>query len=212
MRGTVLVIHGWTSEASFMTAFAEPIRRAGFRTVLFDCPAHGKSGERHTTLIDCARAAHAVANRYGPIFAIVAHSFGSLVSLLVAEGGPPVPGPIPVEKVVLVAAPNRLSEVTGNFSRSIGLTRAAQRAYERHLERIGHRPLDHFTCARLLKATGRPAVLLHARDDDEVPIRNAEEIAAECPNAELVAFAGFGHRKILYAPPVIRTAVAFLVR
>ena len=29
--GTVLVVHGWTGEASFMTAVAEPIRRAGYR-------------------------------------------------------------------------------------------------------------------------------------------------------------------------------------
>lgn len=34
--GTVLVVHGWTGEASFMTALAEPIRRAGYRVVLFD--------------------------------------------------------------------------------------------------------------------------------------------------------------------------------
>src|SRR5690348_873132 len=36
--GTVLVVHGWTGEASFMTAIAEPIRRMGFRVVLFDLP------------------------------------------------------------------------------------------------------------------------------------------------------------------------------
>lgn len=211
-RGTVLVVHGWTSEASFMTAFAEPIRRAGFRVVLMDCPAHGKSGERHATLVDCARAAHAVARHYGPIYAFVAHSFGSQVALLIAEGGAPMPSAIPVERVVLVAAPNALAEVTGNFARSLQLTDAARRAYERHLERVGHRSIATFTTAHLLRAVARPALLLHARDDHEVPIHNAEQIVAACPTAELVTFDGFGHRKILYAPPAIRAAVSFLTR
>src|SRR5919204_6145133 len=42
-RGTVLLVHGWTSEASFMTAFIEPLRRSGLRVIAFDFPAHGLS-------------------------------------------------------------------------------------------------------------------------------------------------------------------------
>ncbi len=211
-RGTVIVVHGWTSEASFMTALAEPIRRAGWRTVLFDCPAHGLSAGRRTNLVDCARATLAVAEAFQPVHAFVTHSFGSLVALLVAEGGPPMPRRVVPDRFVMVAAPNRMRDVTAHFGRHIGLGTAAQRVYEHHLERIGHRPLDGFRSDRLLRATGRPALLLHAPDDHEVPIRNAEAIAAANPQADLLAFDGLGHRKILYAPPPIRAAVAFLGR
>lgn len=210
VRGTVVVVHGWTSEASFMTALAEPIRRAGWRTVLFDCPGHGLSAGRRTNLVECARATLAVAEAFAPVHAFVTHSFGSLVALLVAEGGPPMPRRVAVDRLVLVAAPNRLSEVTAHFGRHIGLGAVAQRVYERHLERIGHRPLAGFESAAMLRAVGRPALVVHARDDYEVPFRNAEEIVGACPTAELAAFDGLGHRKILYASPPIRAAVAFL--
>lgn len=210
--GTVLVVHGWTSEAAFMTGFAEPIRRSGYRVVLFDCPAHGLSPGRLTNLVECAQATLAVGRHFGPAHAVLAHSFGTLVSLLAAEGGKPMAGRLVARRFIFVAGPNRLTEVTGSFGAGLGLTRAGQRAYERRLERVGRRRLDGFTAAKLLQAVKRPALVLHARDDEDVPFRNAEEIAASGANVELVAFDGLGHRRILYAPPAIRAALSFLAK
>lgn len=209
---TVLIAHGWTSESSFMTVFAEPIRRAGFRVVLFDQPAHGFSNAKHASLIDCARALLEVAEVLGPIRHVVAHSMGGLAALLVGEGGPPMARAYPFDRYVLVACPNAFTTVTAEFGDGLGLPPAAQRVYERHLERIAHRSLESFNGAGLLKATGRPCLILHARDDEEVAYSCAEEIAAHCPLAEVQGFDNLGHRKILFAPHVIRAAVAFLTR
>jgi pimeloyl-ACP methyl ester carboxylesterase len=212
VHGTVLIAHGWTSEASFMTAIAEPIRRAGFRVVLFDLPAHGLSSEGSTHLIDCARATSYVARAVGPLHAIVAHSFGGMISLVAAEGLSPLPGPIEVPRVALIASPNRLTRVTSDFSRHWGLTYAGQREFERRLERVGGRPLQSFTIVNLLRATGCKALIIHDRDDRDVLFDSAEEISAEMDTAELVAFSGFGHRNVLFAPPVIRAVASYLVR
>lgn len=206
-RGVVLLVHGWTSEAAFMMAFVEPLRRSGLRVVAFDFPAHGHSPGRRTNLADCARAMLGVAERYGPIDATVAHSFGGLVSLLVAEGGAPLPHAHPIGRFVLLACPNRLSDVTRDFGRALSLNAKAQRAYERHLERVGHRPVATFSAAELLGKVAVPTLVIHANDDREVPIRNAEEISAACPTARLVSFDGLGHRMILYAPPVTRAVM-----
>ena len=207
---TVLVAHGWTSESSFMTVFAEPIRRAGYRIVMFDQPAHGKSDGEHASLIDCAHALLEVAEALGPVKHVVAHSMGCLAALLVGEGGPPMPRKIDFERYVLVACPNQFTTVTREFGEGLGLNEAAQRQYERQLERIAHRSIPSFNGANFLRATGRPALLIHARDDTEVNFRCAEEIAAACPRAELLAFDGLGHRMVLYATPAARAAVAFL--
>jgi pimeloyl-ACP methyl ester carboxylesterase len=210
-RGTILVAHGWTGEASFMTAIAEPIRRAGFRVVLFDLPAHGLSGGGSTNLIDCARATAYVARAVGDIEAIVAHSFGGMISLVAAEGLAPMPGSIEVPRVVLVACPNRLSQVTSDFSRHWGLSQAGQQAFEKRLERVGGRPIAHFAIVKLLRSMRSNVLVIHDRDDDDVSFESAEEIAEGAERAELVAFRGFGHRDILFAPPVMRAIVAFLL-
>lgn len=205
--GTAMLVHGWTSEAAFMTAFVEPLRRSGFRVVAFDFPAHGHSPRRHTNLADCARAMLGVAEHYGPIDAAVAHSFGGFVSLLVAEGGPPLPRAHDIKRLVLLACPNHLADVTAEFGSELGLSRQAQRCYERHLERVGHRPVASFSSARLLNAAGVQALVVHGTDDREVPFRNAEEIEQACATARLLAFPGMGHRAILYAPPVFRAVM-----
>jgi pimeloyl-ACP methyl ester carboxylesterase len=205
--GTVMVVHGWTSEAAFMTAFVEPLRRSGFRVVAFDFPAHGLSPGRRTNLAECAGAMLGVADHYGPVDAVVAHSFGGFVSLLVAEGGLPLSHAHKIGRFVLLACPNRLAAVTADFGSELGLDRKAQRIYERHLERVGHRPVASFSAVELLHATGVRALVVHGDQDREVPFRNAEEIDAACANAHLMTFPGMGHRTILYAPPVFRAVM-----
>jgi pimeloyl-ACP methyl ester carboxylesterase len=210
--GIVLVMHGWTGESSFMTAIAEAIRRAGFRVGLFDFPAHGLSSGRSTNLIDCARATVAVGEHLGPIHAVVTHSFGGLISLVAAEGHPPMPHAMPVEHIVLIASPNRLTDVTDHFSRHWDLTDAGRKAFEKRLERVGGRSLDCFTAVKLLRASGCRGLVIHAPDDVDVPFRCAEEIMAGVGGMELRVFEGLGHRNILFAPPVTRTVTSYLKR
>lgn len=207
---SVLIAHGWTGEASFMAVFAEQLRRAGFRVVAFDQPGHGKSQSERASLIDCARALLTVAEKLGPIRFVLAHSMGGIAALLAGEGRTPMRRAHPFERYVLVSSPNRFSIVTQNFSNEIGLSAPARAAYERRLERIAHRRIAEFSTASLLNATGARALLLHARDDAEVLFSAAEEVVATCPGATLLPFDNLGHRNILYAPPVVRAAIAFL--
>lgn len=206
----VLVAHGWTSEASFMAVFAEQLRRAGFRVVAFDQPGHGRSTQQHASLIDCSRALLQVAEALGPFRFAVTHSMGGLATLLVGEGGPPMARSYPFERYVLVSSPNPFSTITREFAEELHLGPAAARSFEQHVERVARRPIATFTAAKLLAATGRPALVIHSRDDTEVAFHNAEEISAACPAAELLAVDGLGHRNILFAPPVIRAALSYL--
>lgn len=206
----VLIAHGWTSEASFMAVFAEQLRRAGFRVVAFDQPAHGRSRQQRASLVDCARALLQVAEALGPLQFAVTHSMGGLATLLVGEGGPPMARSYPFERYVLVSSPNEFSTITQEFADELRLGTDATRKFERHVERAAHRPIAAFTAAKLLAATGRPALVVHSRDDTEVGFHNAEEIVAACPKARLLAVDGQGHRNILFAPPVIRGALSYL--
>jgi pimeloyl-ACP methyl ester carboxylesterase len=209
---SVLMVHGWTGEAAFMSAFADHLLRHNFRVVLFDLPAHGKSAGRMTSLIACGHAVREVAEALGPFPFVVGHSLGAMAALLAAEGRRPMPRPYPFAALVFVAMPNRFSEVTRRFGAEQGLSPAAQRVYEHRLERLAHRRIVDFTGANLIAGAGKPVMLIHARDDAEVPFADAEEIVAACPVAELQSFDGLGHRKILYAPPAVRAATAYLMR
>ena len=209
-RGGVLIAHGWTSEGSFMAVFAEQLRRVGFRVVAFDQPGHGRSAQRQASLIDCSRALLQVAEALGPFRFAVTHSMGGLATLLAGEGGPPLFRASPFERYVLVSAPNAFRSITSEFAEQLRLGPEATRSLETHVERVAHRPIASFTAAKLLSAIGRPALVIHSRDDPEVAFHNAEEIIEACPKATLQPVDGFGHRNILFAPPVIRAAVSYL--
>ncbi|MBU2580342.1 MAG: alpha/beta hydrolase [Alphaproteobacteria bacterium] len=208
-RGSILVVHGWTSEASFMMALGEPLRRSGFRVVLVDCPAHGRSHGERTTLIDCAKALVHVADVFGPFDGVLAHSMGSLAALMAGVGAHPLAHGVPFERYCIIAAPNKFSEVTGRFSARLGISAAAHRHFERQLSRIAHMSMRDYCGERFLKIVDKPVLVIHARDDQEVPFHNAVEMAESCRNATLMPFDGLGHRKVLYVPPVVRAVAGF---
>ena len=54
------------------------------------------------------------------------------------------------------------------------------------------------------------ALLLHDREDEDVPFAQGEEITAAWPGARLIPTAGLGHRGLLRDPDVVRETVAFL--
>ena len=64
-----------------------------------------------------------------------------------------------------------------------------------------------FSSSELLRSTDAPVLVIHGRDDDEVPFHNAEEIVAAHPSARLIGFEGLGHRNVLFAPPVFRAVM-----
>lgn len=211
-QASVLLVHGWTAEAAFMTAMAEHLRRRSMRVVLMDLPAHGNSSGETTTLIDCGQAVLEVAEAMGPIRFVLGHSMGGLAALLAGEGRRPLPRSAPFEGYVLIGMPDRFGEVTRNFGNKLGLSAAALRAFERRLEMLALRRVADFSGSGLLSFVQRPALLLHCRDDEVARFAAAEEMARVSPNVELQDFSGLGHRMILYAPPAARAASAFFMR
>ncbi|MEO1694176.1 MAG: alpha/beta hydrolase [Pseudomonadota bacterium] len=207
--GTVLCVHGWSGEAAFMAAFSGPLVHSGLRVVLFDNPAHGRSGGRRSSIIEMARATLAVADRFGPIDTVIAHSVGCFATLLALEGGPPLGRHHPFEKLCLIAAPNHFGDVVHRFADQIDLPPAARRCFERGVARASQRTLRELNAADFLRKLGVPTLLVHARDDDCIPVADGAAIAAVCPNARLKVFDGLGHGRVLYAPPVIREVRSF---
>lgn len=209
---SLLVVHGWTGEAAFMCAIADFLRRRRFRVVLMDLPAHGRSGGTETTLMNCAHAAREVAAALGPIRFVLGHSIGGMAALLVGEGRPPIREPYPFDAYVLLSTPDRFGDVTRRFGDELGLTPGALRVFEQRLEQLARRSIQNFSGSKLVTSTAKPTLLIHSRDDADVPFPDAVQLAAASPLAELKAVDGLGHRNILYAPPVVRAAADFLLQ
>jgi len=210
-KGIVVVVHGWSSAAVFMTAVVEPLQHAGFGVVLMDLPAHGASAGRVTNLPECAEALIAVAQRFGPVDALLAHSFGGAVCALATEGGPPLNRRLEVKRVILVASPNELTSVTAGFASALSLSEASQRFFEDRLANVLGRPLQSLNGNDMFSASGVPLTVLHCRTDREVPFEQGERYKMLGHQAQFIELLGVGHRRLLYNPDVIDHVVSAMI-
>lgn len=206
-RGTVLLVHGWTSTAAFMTASVDQLRARGFDVVAFDMPAHGQSSGKRALLMDCVLTMLAVANRFGPIDRVIAHSFGGPVSTLalVSELSPALSN---TTSLTFIASPNRLADVTEDYSRALGLSREVQAVFEHMLVEPFGGDLEAMDANLLLAGLPNPLTIIHSKDDSEVRFDAAERFALLGSNVALHPLDGLGHRRILHAQPGVEAVLA----
>lgn len=209
-RGNLLLLHGWTGRAAFMTAFVAPLRRLGYRVIAVDLPGHGESGGRLLNLFLATEAVSAILRVHGSFKVMVAHSFGGAVAATAVAGGIPAFAPVPVERLVLIASPNSLVRITDGFSAMIGLGRRATAALANRIHEVAGRPLETFVGAAYLKATRTPTLVIHSVDDREVDFSASRELAAAGPFVSHHALEGLGHRRVLHAPQVIKAITRYL--
>jgi pimeloyl-ACP methyl ester carboxylesterase len=201
---TVVLVHGWGSRAGRFSTMARALVDGGFRVVAYDGPAHGRSTGRFASLPEFARALRAVADAVGPVHGLVGHSLGGAALTLALRDG------LAAERIVLLAAPADVTRFSTAFADHLRLPADTRTAMRRNLEvrlNIRFDDLHIPTIARSLRAA---ALLMHDREDHDVPFSHAEEIAAAWPGARLVPTTGLGHRAIMRDAEVVRQAMVFL--
>jgi HAD superfamily hydrolase (TIGR01490 family) len=201
---TVLLVHGWEGRGTSLMAFIQPLVERGFQVVALDGPGHGDSPGETTDPMDFALHLTQVGQDLGPLAGIVAHSMGAASTALAIRQG------LPVEKVVLLAGPSSLFGVLERYVQFTGVPEpVAQRFYALMAERVGAQR-DAMTVAEVCRDFTVPALIFHDPQDAEVPFSDALEVAAAWPGARLRVVTGSGHRRILFAPDVVKEAVDFL--
>jgi pimeloyl-ACP methyl ester carboxylesterase len=200
---TVVLVHGWGSRAGRFSAMARALAQGGFRVVGYDAPAHGRSTGRLASLPEFGRALGAVGRSVGPVYGLVGHSLGGAAATLALRDG------LHAERIVLLAAPADVIRFSTAFADHLRLSPETRAALRRNLEIRLKARWDELHLPTIVQSLRVTALLLHDREDEDVPFSQAEEIARAWPGARLVPTTGLGHRAILRDPAVVRRAVAF---
>ena len=201
---TVMLLHGWGGSAADMMATASAFARAGYRSVVFDMPGHGRSAGRQSSLVEFLRAMRIVAGALGAPELVVGHSFGGAAAVFgITELGLPVRG-----AVLFSPAPGPAYYID-RFARTVGLP--AERTdgmMRRVVERVGRtvESLDALVAAR---GASVPAVIFHDPADREVPFAFAEQMSTAWAGSRLVPTPKLGHKRILRDAATISAAVDF---
>jgi pimeloyl-ACP methyl ester carboxylesterase len=202
---TVLLVHGWEGRGSQLGAFVEPLVRAGLSVVAFDAPGHGDSPGRRLYLADLADCIADVARAVGPLHAIIAHSFGAAATLM-AHGR----GAVDARRNAMIAPNALIDDAVARFAQRVALDDRDRGLLERQLAGRNGVAVEALAIEQLVGPRDSALLVVHDRDDREVPFVHGERLAATWQNATLRATSGLGHRRILRDDAVIAEVVAFV--
>lgn len=200
----VLLVHGWEGRGTQLGALVDPLVRKGFRVLTFDAPGHGDGPGNRSSIPEVADAVTAVADHIGPLHAVVAHSMGG-VGLLLAASRRPL-----ASRHVLVASPTRVSSAFHAFSEFFDLPSEVREALPHAVEDRFALRLEELELSRLAARVDAKTLVVHDRDDRDVPFASGEHLASTLRDARLFATKGLGHRKILRDARVIEEIASFV--
>lgn len=202
-RGTVLLLHGWEGRASQMGAIAREFVNAGYRAVAPDLPAHGSSLGSRTNVVESSWVAYDVAKRFGPLAAIVAHSFGCAAATVALGRG------AQAERVVFIAPANDFAFYSGAFVSALHLSPGMALRIQHETEKRVGATWESLQADALPREKAVPLLVIHDEADREIPFAQGAKVAHVWPDAALLPTRGLGHTRILRDPGAVRAAVKF---
>ncbi len=203
----ILLMHGWGGARAQMTGFVDSLLFAGYRVVAYDQPAHGESDGRMTNLLEIAPTMDVIAKQEGPFHAIIAHSFGTLITsyALVKRNLPPP------ARLVYFGAFNQLLESLPRFQSIAGLPNEIMDGFRAMLyENFGRGVLEAITNESLTPQIPIPALMFHDATDTVTPVEDSRAIAQVWKDARYIETQGLGHRGALQSKSIHEQVVSFL--
>jgi len=202
----IMLIHGWTGRGSQMGGFVEPLLKEGFRVLAFDNHAHDKTPGQTTHIFLQSAVLRALDEKFGPIYAIVAHSFGGMITPYSLNQG------MKTQKVVCISPPSHFNFLLSRFSNSLYLPKSIQNyMVSRFKKEYGDDLVERVSSTTTSQHLGNiPLLIIHDEEDVDVPISEGKTLHQSWPNSAFKSTKGLGHRRILYEPLVIEDTVNFL--
>lgn len=206
---TVLLIHGWESRGTALRSFVPSLVANGFRVVAMDGPAHGDSDGKQTDLPDFGGAIVAMLRHFGKVEALICHSFGGASACYaLAE----LANDIQIETLVCVGTPYSVEVPFENVTRIFRVPPLVAARFRQNLSELVQRDISEFRIEKFRpRLPFKRVLIVHDRQDSEVPFSSGERIVAGWDIATLLVTDGYGHFVVMKNPDVIRRVTDFVV-
>ena len=201
---TVLLVHGWNGRATQLGGFVEPLVARGYRVVAFDAFGHGESPGSSMSLPELASCIRQVSDELGGLYGVIAHSMGGAATTLALSDG------LQLERAVFVSPPSDPRVFLQIFSDALGISDQVRTHLKERVERRIGISMESIRANLIAPSMRVPLLIIHDRDDKEVPVESGQSIADAWPNAKLVLSEGLGHQRILRTKPITNVAVSFI--
>jgi pimeloyl-ACP methyl ester carboxylesterase len=200
----VLAQHGWRGRPTQFARIAAALVGRGCRLLALDAPGHGVSPGARATPRLLADALLAAAGGLPAVHAVLGHSLGGAAAAIAIELG------LPARRLVLLGSPSRPSRYISRYADQIGLPLRARTALDAWFDAHAGRPAAELDPVSLRFRPGIAALVVHDRDDEVIPVSEAELLEPAWPFAGFLYTNGLGHRELLADPAVVEAVAGFV--
>lgn len=200
----ILLVHGWSGRGTQLFKIADELIKAGYSTVSFDAPAHGKSPGKTTIMVDFIATILEIDKQFGPFRAAVGHSLGGMSVLNAIKKG------FKVNQAVIIGSGDTVQDIMDDFVAKLELKPNISTRLRLHFEKKYKEDINSYAAYLAAKETTIPVLVIHDNNDSEVPVTAGIHIHKYLKNGELLVTDGLGHRKILGNHKVIARTVQFI--
>ena len=202
----ILLVHGWSGRSTQLFAFADKLLENGFMVISFDGPAHGKSTGRTTMMPEFLKTIEKINTTFGPFEAAIGHSFGAISLYNAASNF------LTIKALIAIGSGDKISDIISNFAKNLYLKEKSARKIQSGLEKKWMIHMDDFASSTVAKNIKIPVLVIHDKNDGDVPVSCAYRIRQNLEKGSLLITNGLGHTKILRNKEVVNKSVEFIIQ
>lgn len=185
---TVLLLHGWESNASRWQNLIEKLQEKQFNIIAFDAPGHGYSDGKMLNLATYSDSARQLIQMYRPKF-IIGHSMGGLATIHHQYQNPDTT----IQKIVTLGAPAELSELMHHYQNLLKFNDTVLEGLDNYLYKQYHFRIKDISTPTFARSIAKPGLIVHDALDTITPFSASERLHQNWRNSQLIKTSGLGH-------------------
>ncbi|MGO4770579.1 alpha/beta hydrolase [Flavobacterium sp. W22_SRS_FK3] len=202
----ILLVHGWSGRGTQLFKIANVLLENGYSVVSFDAPAHGKSEGSTTIMSEFIESILEIEKQYGPFEIAIGHSLGGMSVLNSIKNG------LKVKKAIIIGSGDIVKDILDDFIFKLGLKPEISIRLRDYFETRYQVRMNDFSAYKAAKELEIPVLVIHDKNDPEVPVKAGINIYEHLKNGSLFLTEGLGHRKVLGNQNVIKKIIEFILQ
>jgi pimeloyl-ACP methyl ester carboxylesterase len=182
----------------------ENLAKKGYQVISFDATAHGDSEGKTSAMPEYIKSIFEVDKQYGPFEFAIGHSLGGMALLQAVKDG------FTVKKMVTLGSGDSILDICKQFVNRLGLQPKIAYLLKDKMDKVLGMDSELLSANVAAKEVLIPTLVVHDKQDEDVPVSCAHNIRQSLKNGELLITDGLGHRRILIDTKVIDQIIHFL--
>ena len=204
---TVLIAHGYASFGYKFEQYVAPLLKMGYRVLIFDAPAHGRSEGKHINIPIYKSAIEQIHDQLGPIDHFIGHSLGGITLAMIAET---IENPMQ-HRFVLIAPATKTSTTFENYFNMMHFSEDIRNAFLDVIKQRSSQPISYFEADRAIENYTGPILWIHDENDPICPYADLKDFQKKAGDSiKFLITNSLGHNKVYKNQAVIDQIMQFL--